>query len=123
MAEDRADLEATRQVGRRGARGSSAPAAVTITPFAPPPQKAQAADETIAPAVYRPRPAPSRPVTPTAPPVVANAGDAPARAVTARRRSAVRASRRRSILTLGLIGFSCVVTTVGLVLLGFVVWG
>ncbi|KJL21463.1 hypothetical protein RN51_02484 [Microbacterium oxydans] len=72
-----------------------------------------------APAIYKPRPAP---LVPVAPPVVVGAA-APTRVEDPGLPSVAKQGQRWSLLTLAAAAGACVVSVVGLVALGFVVFG
>ena len=72
-----------------------------------------------APAIYKPRPAP---LVPVAPPVVVGAA-APTRVEDPGLPSVAKQGQRWSLLTLAAAAAACVVSVVGLVALGFVVFG
>jgi len=76
-----------------------------------------AADVEMPPAIYKPRAAPRTPHRPPASP-----GDiAPTRVIDADRVSVAKAARRRSLYAVAAVSGACVVSVVGLVLLGFTV--
>ncbi|MBW8762806.1 MAG: hypothetical protein JF592_09505 [Microbacterium sp.] len=76
-----------------------------------------AADVEKPPAIYKPRAAPRTPHRPPASP-----GDiAPTRVIDADRVSVAKAARRRSLYAVAAVSGACVVSVVGLVLLGFTV--
>jgi hypothetical protein len=76
------------------------------------------AEEAPPPAIYKPRAAPR---TPHRPPV-APGDNAPTRVLDADRISVTKAARRRSLYAMAAVSVACVVSLVGLVLLGFTVF-
>jgi len=76
------------------------------------------AEEAPPPAIYKPRAAPR---TPHRPPV-APGDNAPTRVLDADRISVTKAARRRSLYAMAAVSVACVMSLVGLVLLGFTVF-